>query len=186
MEVAGRFQQMHQLIKYDAVPDSSLRKSIDCPVCPQEVFPEDIDLVQDLDIHETQSLLGTSDILKQKVVFLGGFLTHKYIEQNVEEEEEEISAEFISELNRGGLHLPTLNTVYFVHCAINLHNKLELPRKNCSKYFRKLLTFVDAPLALNDKACNSLTNILFKAFSLDVSDNEKQKGCLRRAEKLSD
>ena len=84
------------------------------------------------------------------------------------------------------MNLPTLNTVYFVHCAINLHNKLEVPRRNCNKYFKKLLAFIDVPLALNDKACNSLTNILFKAFALNVSDNQKQKGCLRRAEKLSD
>ena len=181
---AGRTQQMHQLIKYDAAPDCSDRKGINCPVCSQEILSEDIDLVHELDIHETQSLMETSDILKQKVVYLGGFLNHKYIEVNAEEEE--ISSEFISELNCGGLHLPTLNTVYFVYCAINLHNKLDLPRKKCNKYFKKLLTFIDVPLALNDKACNSLTNILFKAFSLNVSDNEKQKGCLRRAEKLSD
>ena len=31
MEVAERFQQMHQLIKYDAVPDSSLRNRINYP-----------------------------------------------------------------------------------------------------------------------------------------------------------
>ena len=108
---AGRTQQMHQLIKYDAAPDCSDRKCINCPVCSQEILPEDIDLVHDLDIHETQCLMETSDILKQKVVYLGGFLTHKYIEVNADEEE--ISSEFISELNRGGLHLPTLNTVYF-------------------------------------------------------------------------
>ena len=85
----------------------------------------------------------------------------------------------------GGLHVPTLFTVYFVHCAINLHNKLGKPRQNCCKYFRNLLSYIDAPLAQNYKACKSLTNILFKAYTLDVCDTEKQIGCLRRKEKLS-
>ena len=51
-------------------------------MCSIEILSEDIDLVQELDIHETQSLMETSDILKQKVVFLGGFLRHKYIDVN--------------------------------------------------------------------------------------------------------
>ena len=76
---------------------------------------------------EIQTLLETSDILKQKVVYLAGFLVHKYNEPNVNEEEE-ISCEFISELNRGGLHVPTLSTIYFVHSAISLHNKTTLDK----------------------------------------------------------
>lgn len=181
---AGKVQQMHQLVKYDVIPEGSSYRSVDCPVCHQDILPEDIDLVHDLDITETQTLLETSNILKQKVVYLGGFLAHKYNEPNAYEEEE-ISSEFISELNRGGLHVPTLATVYFVHCAINLHNKLGKPRQNCCQYFKKLVSFIDAPFAQNDKACTSLTNILFKAYALDVSDTEKQIGCLRRKEKLS-
>ena len=34
--------------------------------------------------------------------------------------------EFINELSRGGLKVPTLSTVYFVHNAKNLHNNMEL------------------------------------------------------------
>ena len=130
-------------------------------------------MIEELDITETQNLLESSDILKQKVVYVAGFLVHKYNEPNVDEEEE-ISCEFISELNRGGLHLPTLTTVYFVHSAISLHNKIELPRQNCCKYFQKLISFINAPIAENSKACKTLTNILFKAFALNVSDTEKQ------------
>ena len=44
----------------------------------------------------------------------------------------------------------------------------------------------DAPLAQNDKACKSLTNLLFKAYALDKTDTEKKKGCLGRKEKISD
>ena len=125
----------------------------------------------------------SSNILKQKVVYLGGFLSHKF--KDPSENEENISAEFISVLNHGGLHVPILSTVYFVHCAINVHNELGKSRQNCCKYFRRLLSFIDAPMAQNRKACQSLTNILFKAFTLDVCDTEKQIGCLRRKQKLA-
>ena len=123
--------------------------------------------------------------MKQKVVYLAGYLVDKFGEPDINEDEE-VPCEFISELSRGGLHLPTFTEVYFVHNTINLYNELDLNRKSCCKYFQKLLSFIDAPLAQNDKACKSLTNILFKAHALDVSDIEKQKGCLRRREKLSD
>ena len=71
---AGKVQQMHQLVKYDVIPESSSQKSVECSVCQQDILPEDIDLVHELDIIETQTLLETSDILKQKVVYLVGFL----------------------------------------------------------------------------------------------------------------
>lgn len=182
---AGKVQQMHQLVKYDGIPESSRQKKASCTVCQQDLLQEDIDLIQELDIADTQILLEKSDIMKQKVVYLAGYLVHKYGDPDVDEDEE-VPSEFISELSRGGLNVPTFTTVYFVHNAINLYNTLDLSRKSCCKYFRKLLSFINAPLAQNEKACKSLTNILFKAYVLDVSDNEKKKGCLRRKEKLSD
>ena len=151
----------------------------------KDLLQEDINIIQELDIAETQNLLESSDIMKHKVVFIAGYLVHKHGELNVYEDEE-VPCEFISELSRGGLKVPTLTTVYFVHNAINLHNKMELNRKSCRKYFQKLLFFVDAPMAINDKACKSLTNILFKAYALDIGDTEMKKGCLRRKEKNSD
>ena len=135
-------------------------------------------------MNDTQLLMESPEILKQKCIFIGGFLTHKYIESNADDEE--ISSEFISELNHGGLHLPTLDTVYFVHCAMNLHNKLKKPKQNCCKYFQRLIACIDAPLAANEKACKTLANTIFKAYSLDISDTEKRIGCLRRKEKLSE
>ena len=38
-------------------------------------------------------------------------------------------------------------------------------------------------MAENNIACKSLTNILFKAYCVNVCDTEKQMGCLRRKEK---
>ena len=122
--------------------------------------------------------------MKQKVVYLAGYLVHKYREPDVNEDEE-VPCEFITELSRGGLSVPTFTTVYFVHNAINLYNLLDSCRKSCCEYFQKLLSFIDAPFAQNERACKSITNILFKSYALHVDDNEKQKGCLRRKEKLS-
>lgn len=70
--------------------------------------------------------------------------------------------------------MPTSATVYFVNCAMNLYNKLGKPRENCYRYFKELLSLIDAPFAQND-AGKSLTNISFKAYTLDVCDTEKQK-----------
>ena len=118
-------------------------------------------------------------------VYLAGFLTYKYSNTDLTIEEEGISCEFITELNRGGLHVPTLSNAYFVQNAINIHNNIDFSRKKCITYFQKLLSFIDFPMAENNMACKSLTNILFKAYCVNVCDTEKQMGCLRRKEKLS-
>ena len=44
---------------------------------------------------------------------------------------------------------------------------------------------MDSPMEKNENACKTLTNILSKAYCLNLSDTEKEKGCLRRKEKLS-
>ena len=81
--------------------------------------------------------------------------------------------------------MPTLETVYFVHCAIKLQEEIPQPRQNCGKYFQRLLALINSPMAKNEKACSTLKNTLVKGFVLHNSDNEKQVGCLRRREKLS-
>ena len=81
--------------------------------------------------------------------------------------------------------MPTLSNAYFVQNAINIHNNIDFSRKKCITYFQKLLSFIDFPMAENNMACKSLTNILFKAYCVNVYDTKKQMGCLRRKEKLS-
>ena len=68
---------------------------------------------------------------------------------------------------------------------MNIHDKIDASRQKCTRYIRKLLSMIDSPMAKNENACKTLTNILFKAFCLNLSDTEKEKGCLRRKEKLS-
>ena len=96
-----------------------------------------------------------------------------------------ISSEFLEELNRGGLCVPTLEIVFFVHSAFHVFDNLCESRKYCGNYMLKLLEMVNSSLARNKSACKSLKNILFKAYVLNHSDRENELGCLRRREKLS-
>ena len=76
-----------------------------CSYCTAPISLADLDLMQEIGIEDTQQLLDSTDIVKHKVVFIAGFLTYKHGEPS---EGEEVSSEFLLELNRGGLRLPTL------------------------------------------------------------------------------
>ena len=121
--------------------------------------------------------------MKHTAVYIAEFLTRKHL--RFVETEEVLSTEFLDELYRGGLSMPTLATVNFVHCAMNLHESLSKTRRNCVKYFSRLLSYIDSPIAKIEKACKTLSNTLFKGFVLNSSDRESSLGCLRRREKLS-
>ena len=108
-----------------------------------------VELVNKLDIADTQELIETSNIMKQKVVYLAGFLAFKFSDSELALEET-IPCNFISELNRGGLHVPTLSTVFFVHSAMNIHDKIDASRQKCARYIRKLLSMIDSPMAKNE------------------------------------
>ena len=99
-----------------------------------------------------------------------------------DEDGNEVSSEFLDNLNRGGLSVPTMSTVFFVHNAYNLHDQAKM---RCRFHFAELLSFVDVPLAGSKAACTTLANILLKAHVLNVSDKEKSLGCLKRQDKLS-
>ena len=80
--------------------------------------------------------------------------------------------------------MPTLGTVHFVYCGMKMHELIQEPRRNCGKYFSRLLSLIDCPMAKNAKAYVTLRNTLFKGFVLNNSDQEREIGCLRRREKL--
>ena len=103
---------------------------------------------------------------------------------DVSDEEEDISPEFLSELSRGGLCVPTPSAVYFVHVAYTKHPK-DLSRGNCKNYLERLFSNINSPLSSISGACSTISNIILKAFVLNNSDKEKQLGCLRRQEKLT-
>ena len=74
-------------------------------------------------------------------MYNGGHLAHKFTEPEADSKYE-ISSDFLDELNTGGLTLPTLSTVYFVHCAFKLTEQLSSEKFQCRKYVSKLLMFV--------------------------------------------
>ena len=179
---AAKVQRLHQLIKNDIIPvDGESRKF--CESCTEGLRENDIDLINEVSIYTTQELLDSeTDPMKHTAVYIARFLTRKHLHDM---DAEVLSTEFLDELDRGGLSMPTLASVNFVHCAMFLHNALPEPRKNCGKYFRRLLSLIDCPIAKITKACLTLSNTLFKGFVLNSSDRESSLGCLRRKEKLS-
>ena len=90
-----KLQVLHQLLKHDLLPYK--RHSYKCPSCTQEVNPDGIDVVRDLTITQTQSLLQTSDQLKHKVIYISGYISKKHHSPS-NEAEECISSEFVDEL----------------------------------------------------------------------------------------
>ena len=65
--------------------------------------------------------------MKEKIVFIGGHLVHKFGQPDIDNEDE-ISSEFLEKLNRGGLSVPTFSTVYFVHSAFKIQDRLKPER----------------------------------------------------------
>ena len=179
---AAKAQRLHQLVKHNILPDANIESKRNCLICEANIEDDDVNLIDGLYITSTQTLLESDDTLKHKVVYIAGFLARRYEQA---ETDEVLPTGFLDELNRGGLSMPTLGTVYFIHCAVTLQEMIPEPRQRCGKYFQRLLALIDSPMAKNEKACSTLKNTLFKAFVLQNSDQEKQIGCLRRREKLS-
>ena len=89
----------------------------------------------------------------------------------VEEYDHELlSSDFLDNLNRGSLTLPTLSTVHFVHTAYHIYTNLKF---RCNKSFAEVLSKLNAPIAGNKAACFSLANILMKAFVINNSNGEE-------------
>ena len=176
---SAKVVNLHALLKYDLLPSNNDAKG--CTYCKEPLHEDDVETLSDSTSCDTIQ----DDTLRHKVVFIAGHLVHKYGKLS-EENEEEISNEFIDELNRGGLCVPTISTVHFVHSAFILAGQASLPRFRCRNYLIKLFGCIDAPFASNKAACRTLSNIILKAYVLDNSDKEKEIGCLRRREKLSD
>ena len=146
-------------------------------------------MLQDVTTDDTVNLIQSDDSLKHKVIFVAGFLTRKYdkhsgSENSDDAEELTVCSEFTQQLDRGGLSVPKLLTVYFVHSAVHIISKLSPPKAGCRNYVATLLSHVDAPIANNIMACRTVVNVLLKAHVIHQSDREQELGCLRRREKL--
>ena len=180
---AAKVQHIHQLLKYEIIPEGEVCVA-DCALCDSVADSSDLELIDETSVKDSEALLESKDTLKQKVVYIGGFLSHKFTQPDIDMSED-VTCDFLEELSRGRLHIPTLNTVYFVHNAVHLYENLTDSRKNCSKYFQHLLSRIDTPFSENSAACRTLSNLIFKARVLTASDRENMLECLRRKEKLA-
>ena len=176
----AKMQILHQLLKFDIIPEKTLNYS--CPSCTELVVPDNIRIVENLSLADTQSLLESDDTLKHKVIYIAGYVTKKYGSNDATEN---ISSEFLEELSRGGLTVPTLSTVFFVHSAIRIQSLIQTSQTRCRVYLSRLLAHVDSPIATDTNACTTVANILLKSFVYANSDKEQTVGCLRRKEKLT-
>lgn len=181
---SAKVQRLRQLLKIDITPAAFTDHL--CPNCSIDIDEVDLEQLQDVSIEDTQLLLESTDTLKDKVIYVAGFLTHRYGRSMASNPEEEcsISSTFVQELDRGGLSLPTLSTAFFVHTAIHMDTVLSPSKHSCREYFAKTLSYIDAPISENFQACRTLANVLLKAYVNNSSDKAKEIGCLRRREKL--
>jgi hypothetical protein len=184
---ASKVQRLHQLLKLDIIPKNDAKRT--CACCTATPDELDLEILQDLTADDTVNLIQSDDCLKHKVIFIAGFLTRKYdkhISSDDANDAQEItvSSDFTRHLDRGGLSLPKLSTVYFVHSAVHIISKLIQPKASCRKFVATLLSYVDAPIANNNLACRTVINVLLKAHVIHHSDREQELGCLRRREKL--
>lgn len=184
---AAKVQRLHQLLKLDIIPADDVQRT--CSYCTAVPDEQDLELLQDITVDDTENLIESDDPLKHKVIFVAGFLTRKYETRRASDDDDDaqetrVSSELTKQLDRGGLSIPKLSTVYLVHSAIHIVSKLTPPKSGCRRYIATLLSSVDAMLSSNILACRSLANVLLKAHVLHQSDREQDLGCLRRREKL--
>ena len=92
-------------------------------------------------VKDTESLLHFNGSYKQPLVYHAGYISHKGEQPDVDMSED-VTCEFWDELNRGRLRVPTHNTVFFVHCAQYIYNKLEEFKKRCITYFQNLISHI--------------------------------------------
>ena len=119
IKAAAETKNLHALLKYQSMP----HKSNDVP-CTSNIHIDDYYF--DITIADTEDLVQSNGSIKRKIIFLAGYLEHKFRGKSVETEEiddHHINSDFVTNLNRCGITVPLLSTVHFVHPAYNLFNK---------------------------------------------------------------
>ena len=116
IKATAETKNLHSLLKYDSAPKQSDDVACNSSAsCSSEL----------LNIADTEDMLISNDSIKHKVVFLAGYLEHKFqsILSLYEIEDlcdDLIDSAFLQNLNRGGLTIPKLSTVHFVNSVIQL------------------------------------------------------------------
>ena len=116
-------QILHQLLKFDLLPDPCA--TLKCPSCTENTHPDDIDILHSISLIDTAELLQSDSERKHKTIYIARYNTKQ---ANFQQDSDEcISSKYLNELNRGGLTLPTISTVFFsFRLACTLMTQLHL------------------------------------------------------------
>lgn len=190
VKTAASATNLHQLLKVSIMPVKT--DHLPCESCSLPTKESDRGLVEDISIEDTEELLKSDDPTKNQVVYVAGYLTriHRvHNKQGITETasncpEEDVSCDFLDDLNRGGLAIPTFSTVFLVHSAIHIFKVISSSGKTCRGYLGRLLSEIDAPLASDKYVISSLAKTLLKGYVISSSDRASKAFCLRRQEKL--
>ena len=102
IKAAAETKNIHALLNYDSTPQQH-----HVP-CTSNVCIDD----DQFDIADTEEPIKSNDTIKHKIIFLAGYLEHKFRARmssvETDDDEDTIDSEFLTNLNRGGLTLPKL------------------------------------------------------------------------------
>ena len=116
IKAAAETKNLHALLKYESMP----HKSNNLP-CTSNIRIDDYHF--DITIANTEDLVQSNDSIKHKIIFLAGYLEHKFRGKSVETEDindHHINSDFVTNLNRGELTVPLRCTLKLINCLISV------------------------------------------------------------------
>ena len=81
VSAAGKDQKLHQLMENDVTLSTDTLKSA-YNICYESVSLEDIELLKESSLEDTEGWLSSSGSLKHKAVFMASYLSFKYGEND--------------------------------------------------------------------------------------------------------
>ena len=158
-------KNLHTPLKYD-----STSQQPDDVACRSNICLDD-DL---FDIADTEELITSDATIKQKLVFLAGYLEPKFrsslsVVEFVNEYNDEFDTAFLQNLDRGGLTVK-LSTIHFVDSVQQVFAKMNI---YCYRTrVSQILAHINSQIARVKPAFMTMSNILSIAFVLDKNDKE--------------
>jgi len=79
-------------------------------------------MLNDITTDGTDIIMQSDDSLKHKIIFVVGFLTHKNDAQSASDNDDDVqeltaSSDFAQQLDRGGLLIPKLSSLFVSQCC---------------------------------------------------------------------
>ena len=80
---AAKAQHLHQLLKFEIIPEGETC-TVDCVLYDSVGDVCDLEIIDEISVKDTEILIESNNTVKQKVVYLGGFLAHKFNQPDVD------------------------------------------------------------------------------------------------------